>query len=250
MITLSEWDRGFSFAPADRADVRVYLWFYEWHLFDAFEPGQHTGGRHHPERDLDADGRRGHLRHPGLDLQITAGDDSAELELTFTNITQNPWPAIAAIIPCLNPGHAPYVAATEILFDDGHERTWFLGRDGLERLVGRHIHFHRDHSEEILAQMPASGMFPFSHKWPTSDIDASGGLILRESADLEWVTAIAWDDALSLQGHNPWRCMHQSIRVGPLEPGETKRIGGRIYLLRGSLEECLLRYRQDFGRAS
>ncbi|HIC68593.1 MAG TPA: hypothetical protein EYO90_03575 [Candidatus Latescibacteria bacterium] len=29
-----------------------------------------------------------------------------------------------------------------------------------ERLVGRHIHFHCDHSEEILAQMPASGEFP------------------------------------------------------------------------------------------
>ncbi len=36
MIEISEWERGFSFAPKRHDHLRMYLWFYEWHLFDAF----------------------------------------------------------------------------------------------------------------------------------------------------------------------------------------------------------------------
>jgi hypothetical protein len=52
---------------------------------------------------------------------------------------------------------------------------------------------------------------------------------------------------VSLQGHNPWRCMHQSIRVGSLEPGQAQKIRGRIYLFRGTKAECLRKYRKEFG---
>jgi hypothetical protein len=178
---------------------------------------------------------------------VTAGDDSVGLELTITNTSDHDWPEIAAIIPCLNPGQAPEVTPTEVLFDDGHERTWFLGQDGLEPLVGRHIHFHCDFRQQILAQTPPGGELPFSHKWPTSDADAGGGLLLRESIDRDWVAAIAWEDTLSLQGHNPWRCMHQSVRVGPLAPGATKGVRGNVYVMRATKDDVLERFQFEFG---
>ena len=77
-----------------------------------------------------------------------------------------------------------------------------------------------------------------------------GGIIARESTDGKWACGIAWEDFLSAQGHNPWQCMHLSVCVGPLKRGQSKSIRGKIYLLRGSKDEVLRRYREDFGRTT
>ena len=94
------------------------------------------------------------------------------------------------------------------------------------------------------------GLFVFSNKWPTSPDNAHAGLIVRESTNGRWVTGIAWEHFLSSQGHNPWSCMHLSVNVGPLEPGESKTIRGRIYLFHGTREDCLERFRHDFAKKS
>ena len=245
MIKLSEWKRGFFFTPDQAPDRRMYLWFYEWHLFDAFCKGQHTPGRHIPEKSLADDGRSGVLTHDGLQLNATVREDGADLQLTVTNQSTHDWPDIAAIIPCFNPGSVSEVPETESFFDDEHERTWFLGRSSLERLIKRDIHFNHDYRDAIDAEAE-DGTYVFSEKWPTSGQDAGGGLLLRESIDGAWVAGIAWESYLSLQGHNPWRCMHQSVRVGPLESGETRKIKGRIYLFDGNRSDCLERYREEY----
>ena len=91
------------------------------------------------------------------------------------------------------------------------------------------------------------GKFVFSEKWPTSSRDARAGLLVRESEDRKWTMGIAWESFISAQGHNPWRCTHLSIRVGPLKKGEKKTIRGRIYLLNGSKEDCLKHFEKDFS---
>ena len=90
------------------------------------------------------------------------------------------------------------------------------------------------------------GKFVFSDKWPTSARDAHAGLLVRESEDKRWTMGIAWESFISAQGHNPWKCMHLSIRVGPLKKGQKKTIRGRIYLLQGSKEDCLKKFKRDF----
>ena len=40
--------------------------------------------------------------------------------------------------------------------------------------------------------------------------------------------------------------MHLSVNVGPLSQGESRRIRGKIYLLKGTKEELLARYQSDF----
>ena len=58
-----------------------------------------------------------------------------------------------------------------------------------------------------------------------------------------WPTALY----LSAQGHNPWNCMHLSIKVGPLKQGQRRTINGKIYLFEGSREDCLQAFRRDFA---
>ena len=102
--------------------------------------------------------------------------------------------------------------------------------------------------EKVDAQAE-DGQFVFSQKWPTSPDNAYQGLIVRESTDGEWVAGIAWERFLSAQGHNPWACMHLCVNVGPLAPGESKTIRGRIYLFPGTRDECYDRFRKDFADA-
>jgi hypothetical protein len=72
--------------------------------------------------------------------------------------------------------------------------------------------------------------------------------MIRESTDGEYVTGIAWEDFISVQGHNPWCCMHLSIRVGALKKGESKTIRGRIYLFKGNKDECMELFKKDFTK--
>lgn len=247
MILLSEWKRGICLEPADSPDRRMYLWFYEWHLFGAFGPGDHTPGRHNPEAHISDDHQNGILSHSGLRLELTSLEDGAALRLIVSNHTDETWPDVAAIIPCFNPGLAPEVVPTESFFDEEQQRTGFLGRSSLELLQLRDIHFNCDNRAAI-DERATRGIHPFSEKWPTSDRDAGGGLLVRESADGNWVTGIAWGSYLSLQGHNPWRCMHQSVRIGPLAPGASREIEGRIYLYRGDRLSCLNKYTLQFRK--
>ncbi|MBT5875130.1 MAG: hypothetical protein HOH43_17055 [Candidatus Latescibacteria bacterium] len=245
MILLSNWKRGICFEPTDCPARRMYLWFYEWHLFDAFGPGEHTPGRHNPETQISDDGLNGILSHNGLRLELNSLEDGVALRLIVSNHTSDTWPDVAAIIPCFNPGLAPEAVPTEGFFDDEHERTWFLGRSSLELLQLRDIHFNYEYRSAV-DERAAGGIHPFTEKWPTSDRDAGGGLLVRESVDRKWVAGIAWESYLSLQGHNPWRCMHQSVRIGPLAPGATREINGRIYLFQGDRMSCLDKYALQF----
>jgi len=245
MITLGEWRRGFSFTPEERDDLMMYIWFYEWNMFEAVHAGQHTGGDHVPQKTLN--NNAGVLEHPelGLRLEVAGTEEGADLQLSVTNKTDRTWPEIAAIIPCFNPGKQPEVSETETFLDKEQERTWFLAEEGLVPLIHRDIHFNHDLRNAIDAET-TDGKYVWHGKWPTSQTNATGGILMRESTDKTWVAAIAWDNFLSVQGHNPWFCMHQSIRVGPLAPGETSTTRGRIYLFEGTRHDCIEKFKTDF----
>lgn len=240
-VRLSEWERGFAVNSLQRDGMSVYLWFYEWHMFDAIKPGQHTGGTYKLPRRLDDEGKRGVMASDALNLKMTATRDGADLQLTVRNLTDYDFPPLAAIIPCFNPGPA----------DNKNEQfantnTYFLAGDGLQRLHKREIHFNAALRNQVDGAA-RGGRYAWSEKWPLAQSNVVGGLIVRESTDGQWVCGIAWDDFLSAQGHNPWQCMHLSIRVGPLPRGESKTIRGKVYLLKGDKRSLLKRYREDFA---
>jgi len=67
------------------------------------------------------------------------------------------------------------------------------------------------------------------------------------SADGEWVLGTAWDQTQELfQGVIV--CLHNDPRIGGLQPGERKKLRGKVYVLKDDASALLKRYQSDFGR--
>jgi hypothetical protein len=80
---------------------------------------------------------------------------------------------------------------------------------------------------------------------PLSSIVPSNGLIGCFSADGKQILATAWEPYQELfQG--VISCLHSDFRIGGLEPGETKRIRGKVYIVPADVPALLERYERDF----
>lgn len=240
-MLLNKWSRGLKFAHARDTSMFVYFWFYEWNLFEAVDAGQHTHARW--DFDWKVGGGEAEMSSDAFRIRAQASDDHVDLELTITNRSDRQWPELASIIPCFNPGDGEETERNDRLLDRNHTRTWYVDRKGLSLLKKREIHFNQRYRNQINQEADTAGQYLFSKKWPTAPINAEIGAIIRESDDGNWVTGIVWDDFLSAQAHNPWSCMHMSVRVGALAPGESVTRKGRIYLFKGSAADCLPRCR-------
>ena len=246
-----EWERGFGLQVPGEASADMFLWFYEHNLFDAVQRGHNTKGTYKLDRRIDSAGTEAVVDSPLLHLTMRAVANGAELTLRITNRTDYEWPEIAGIIPCWSPGQVPGTNPSMPLplnrnfADFWRNRTFFLTAGGLAPLSSRAIHFNAAFRAAV-GQASDAGKFTFSNRWPTSVDNAVAGLIVRESEDDRWVTGIAWERYVSVQGHNPWSCMHACVRVGPLKPGGSRTIRGRLYLFHGTKEDCLAQFLRDF----
>ena len=247
-----EWERGIGLRIPGEPSADMFFWVYEWNMFGAMQAGPSTHGTYQLKRTVAADRGSAIIDSPALTLRVRSVADGAELELRVTNLTESIWPAVAGVIPCWNPGQLPGTNPSMPLplnhnfSDPWRTRSFFLSTDGLSPLASRAMHFNARHRGEA-EQLGEHGRFSFSYKWPTSDVDAVGGLLVRESEDGRWATGVAWEDFLSVQGHNPWYCLHTCARVGALKPGQSRTLRGRLYLLAGTKEDVLRAYRRDFG---
>lgn len=80
---------------------------------------------------------------------------------------------------------------------------------------------------------------------PLSKLVPSNGLIGAFSGDEKLVFATAWEPYQELfQG--VVHCLHSDYRLGGLQPGETKTIRGKIYLVPNDIPALLQRYQKDF----
>jgi len=80
---------------------------------------------------------------------------------------------------------------------------------------------------------------------PLSPLVPSHGLIGCFSGDEAWIFATAWEPYQELfQGVA--RCLHSDFRVGGLNPGETKEIRGKVYLMKNDVPALMRRYEADF----
>ena len=255
MMKLTKWERGIKVESRFDPNQFAFLWFYEWHLFDAIRKGEHTPGAFDWRWGVDENGTTAQMDARWLKMNINATEKGADLSLEIGNNTKHDWPAIAAIIPCFNPGNPLNKPERNALFlDEDYIHTYFQGKNGLEVIKGafsREIHFNHECRSAVMSwdKEREDGSFVFDEKWPTSERDAYAGVMIRESEDKRYVIGIAWESFLSAQGHNPWNCMHLSIKVGPLARGEKKTIRGKIYVFESSKEDCLQEFEKDFGQS-
>lgn len=242
-LELFPWERGIAVRARGAEPMAMYLWFYEWSLFDGLESGQWAEGRHDFAKTVAADGRSARIDAGAMVLEARVVEGGVELELELENRTGRDWPEPAALIACFNPG--PEESRT---FEMGHHRaTFLLGRDGLERFADRAMHFAAD-AKPALERLSPELRFPFSERWETSPQDCVAGLLLRESLSGGWTSGVAWSDSIGVQAHNPWLCMHVATKVGPLAAGARKTLRGKLYLFQGTPDDGLRRYREDFPR--
>ena len=80
---------------------------------------------------------------------------------------------------------------------------------------------------------------------PLSSLVPDNGLIGAFSGDETLVFATAWEPYQELfQG--VIRCLHSDFRLGGLEPGETRQVRGKIYVVTNDVPALLARYAKDF----
>ncbi len=80
---------------------------------------------------------------------------------------------------------------------------------------------------------------------PLSPLIPSNGLIGCYSADETQILATAWEPYQELfQGVIV--CIHSDFRIAGLEPGETKRVRGKLYLVPADVNALVKRYQTDF----
>jgi hypothetical protein len=82
--------------------MAVFLWFYEWNMFDAVKKGEHTLGTFKWPRTVNEAQTEAVVGSDDLRVKAKASDGGADLLLTITNKSDHDWPEIAGIIPCFN----------------------------------------------------------------------------------------------------------------------------------------------------
>lgn len=149
LLKLTVWDRGIKLQSRKDTTRFTYLWFYEWHMFDAVKKGEHTHGSCAWEWTTDDNHTLAQIDAQWLKMTIKATENWADMSLQITNTTDYYWSEIAAIIPCFNPG-GPFgeVKLNPIFLDKKYENTYFIGPEGIELIKGqypREIHFAHEY---------------------------------------------------------------------------------------------------------
>jgi hypothetical protein len=173
-------------------------------------------------------------RKVGLDFsgELVARDSVVEFEITVRNVGETEWTAEPMQLVCLRSGRSPAFKDYEA------ERTW-VRRNGswvtVNSLIGATFADHRMCGFRISGE----GDERFER------------LSAKTSFDGKWALGLAVDRAqsLSFNFQEAVSCIHSNPSWGLLAPGEEATAHGRVYLIRGSLDDLYERYLQDFEQA-
>jgi hypothetical protein len=161
-------------------------------------------------------------------------DEEIEYRLNFTNTGEEKWGRGSSSLICLISGGVP-------AFHDYEGHRTFVHECGkgfvdIDAIQGGVWAEHRMWGGKVPAL--------------AGDRPAVERFMVKVSRDGEFVLGIATDDATGVSCNHQLRmsCIHSNPLWGPLSPGESKNVRGKIYLFRGTREDVLDRYDQDFGR--
>ncbi len=79
MMKLTGWERGIKLEYRSDRNRFAFLWFYEWHLFNAIEKGEHTQGTYDWEWCVDENETTAYMNVEWLKMNINATNNGAEL---------------------------------------------------------------------------------------------------------------------------------------------------------------------------
>lgn len=211
---------------------------------------KHTFVGHKTELvSLRADGKEMKLRcqvNDGLtvDHVITAGDEEITFELTVKNPTDHVNEAHWAQ-PCVRLGEFAGTETADPKCVDIKLAQSFIFLDGKRAMLPtqRWATTARYIPGQVWCPkgVPRTDVNPR----PLSALVPSNGLIGCFSQDEKWLFAMAFEPYQELfQGVA--RCLHSDFRIGELKAGESRKVRGKIYLMRNDVEALLKRYTADF----
>jgi hypothetical protein len=170
--------------------------------------------------------------------EITAGEDEVRFELVATNPTEKPSEAHWAQ-PCIRVGNftgrgqQDYLTSCFIFLDGKLARLPTQPWAEKARYIPGQVYCPKHVDRRDVNPRPLSQLVP------------SNGLIGCFSRDGDMILATAWEPYQELfQGVGV--CIHSDLRLGGLQPKETKRIRGKIYLVKPDPAALLKRYEHDF----
>jgi hypothetical protein len=173
-----------------------------------------------------------------VDHRISAGDDGVDFRLVAHNPTDKPSQAWWAQ-PCTRVDRFTGRQQKDYL------EKCFIVLDGrVTRLPTKPWATQARYTPGQVWRSPIADAADVNPR-PLSKLVPREGLIGCYSADEQTILATAWEPYQELfQGVIV--CLHADFRIAGLQPGERKRIRGKLYLVPADEESLLARYRRDF----
>ncbi|MCP4643837.1 MAG: hypothetical protein GY851_25570 [bacterium] len=82
-----------------------------------------------------------------------------------------------------------------------------------------------------------------------ADEESDHGLITRMDMAGEWLCGLYWERTTHVTDHHPADCLHSVVNLGPIPPRGKRAIRGKIYWMKGSLDDLYRHWERDFGKA-
>jgi hypothetical protein len=179
---------------------------------------------------MNKDGTSGRF-HWGITEQL-----KKERGVDFWGSVQVTRHGVAFTLSLKNLRDKPWKGGSLVCFRAGNSAPW-VDRDARRTYV-------RDQGRLVTVNKAVKGKFP-PHRmiW----MRASDGLTARVSKDGKWVMAIATDMSPyhSFNFRRHMSCLHSNPGWGVMKPGQTKTTRGRVYIIKGTLEDVWRKYRAD-----
>jgi hypothetical protein len=201
----------------------------------------------HKTELLEQDKSGKHLRlrtvvEPNVEVihDIRAGRDDVDFHLALKNKGAQPVD-VQWFQPCMRVGRFTGLNQSNYI-----RSSFIFTRDGLTTLDKTR------RTEEAVYRggqvyVPADINLDDVNPRPISPDRPVNGLIGCFSQDGQFLLAMAWDQTQELfQGVIV--CLHNDPRIGGLKAGESKKLHGKVYLLKNDPQALLKRYRRDFGK--
>lgn len=179
---------------------------------------------------------------------ITAGTDEVDFQLAAHNPTDRRSEAHWAQ-PCIRVGAFTGTGADVTEDEYAYISKSFVFLDGEQAFMPTRDWATKAQYTPGQVWIPAGVPRADANPRPHHPDPPGNGLIGCVSGDGQWVLASAWEPYHELFC-GVIRCLHSDFRIGGLDPGQTKTIRGKLYILPNDTRSLLRRYQRDFPEHS
>jgi hypothetical protein len=179
-----------------------------------------------------------------VEHDITAGDDEVTFNLTAYNFTDHVNEAEWAQ-PCVRLGNFAGAETDNPKCPDIKLSNAFIFLDG--KLTRMPTPEWATKARYVPGQVWCPKDVPRTdvNPRPLNPLVPSNGLIGCFSKDGKWIFAMAFDPYQELF-EGVIQCLHSDFRIGKLQPGTSRKIHGKIYIVPNDVPALLKRYAKDF----